>query len=82
MKGKMINSKEKESTMTTTARTDSDLYVKGESAIDQIDRKVVISIGVVAALIGLWAAASLTSAVVAYGIGPVARGFISAVRGL
>jgi hypothetical protein len=80
---KLLTSTRKECVMTTAiaTRSENKVNVQSESGVDHVNRAVLISIGVAAAVIGVWAVASLASAVITAGLGPVARGFITAILG-
>lgn len=67
--------------MTANIKTRSTTNVNTGSGIDTLSRASLVSMGVVSALIGLWAVASMVGAVMTNGIGGVVSGFVSALIG-
>ncbi|HSH12894.1 MAG TPA: hypothetical protein VLA15_04070 [Desulfurivibrionaceae bacterium] len=67
--------------MTANIKNRSTSKVNTASGIDTLSRVSLISMGVVSALIGIWAVASIIGAVMTNGVGGVVSGFFSALVG-
>lgn len=68
--------------MTTAARTNTAARVETRTAVDNLTRASMITMGVSSGLIGLWAIGCLVAAIVSNGAGTVVMGFFNALAGM